>query len=284
MIIAILALVIIILYSVSIRRYKDVIMLLPRKEYVLRNFLSIGFYILDEIGYKYKTQYDKVLISKITEIYGANNADLYLKVHWSNKILTIIALMFVIALIETQYEAKPVDIIFVLLFLVGTILLHDRELDKKVKKRRLSIQLDFPDFANKLALLVNAGLTVRKSWEKIDKENMKDSDFYKEIRLVNTEIASGKPELRAYEDFARRCRLSEVARFVTLIFQNIKKGNEELVPILRVLSNESWEIRKNTAKKLGEEASTKMVVPLIFIFIAILIILGTPAIIAISKV
>jgi len=42
----------------------------------------------------------------------------------------------------------------------------DRELSGKVNRRRLSIQLDFPDFLNKVILLVNAGMTVSRAWEK----------------------------------------------------------------------------------------------------------------------
>jgi len=43
----------------------------------------------------------------------------------------------------------------------------DRELSGKVNRRRLSIQLDFPDFLNKVILLVNAGMTVSRAWENL---------------------------------------------------------------------------------------------------------------------
>ena len=147
----------------------------------------------------------------------------------------------------------------------------------------MSILKDFPDFVNKLALLINAGLTVRRAWEKIAEDRKNSSDFYREAALVMSEIKAGKPEIKAYEDFAKRCRVSEVARFVTVILQNIRKGNAELVYILRVISNECWEMRKNAAKRLGEEAAAKMVLPLMLMFIAILIILATPAILTISQ-
>jgi tight adherence protein C len=285
MIIVMLALMIIVitLYLASAVKYDEFIKPLDKKEYILKRFLPIGFYIIDGIGYKYKYQYDKFLLNKITEIHGAKNADFYLKIHWSNKILIFIFGLFIIALIGVGSGVDRTYIIFSVLFLISIVILHDRELDKKIRRRRLSIQLDFPDFLNKLALMVNAGLTIRKAWEKIDRENVKDSDFYKEVKFVIIEIKSGKPELKAYEDFARRCRTAEVARFITVVLQNIKKGNAELVSILRILSNESWEIRKNTARKLGEEASTKMVIPLMLIFVAILVILATPAILAISQ-
>lgn len=279
-----LILMVIILYLTSAGKYDEFIRLLDNKEYKLKRLLPIGLYIMDGIRYRYKSQYDKLLLAKITEVYGVKNADFYLKMHWANKILIFILGLFVVALLGAGSGIDSIYIIYSLILFISIIFLHDRELDKKAKKRRLSIQLGFPDFLNKLALQVNAGLTIRKAWARIDEQNKKDSDFYKEVRTVIREINSGKPELKAYEDFARRCRTAEVARFTTVILQNITKGNGELVSILRVLSNESWEMRKNAARKLGEEASTKMVIPLMFMFIAVLAIMATPAILAISQI
>lgn len=273
----------IVIYLLSIGKYDELIRPLNKKEYTLKRLLPIGFYILEGIGYKFNSQYDKFLLSKIIEIYGAREATFYLLVHWSVKILYLNLGLFVISLVGLKGSIDLTYILFSLLFLIGIIFLHDKELDKRIERRRLSIQLGFPDFLNKLALMVNAGLTVRRAWDKIAAESSKDTEFNREVKIVAGEIRSGKPELKAYEDFARRCRTAEIARFITVLLQNVKKGNTELVSILRVLSNESWEMRKNTTKKLGEEASTKMIIPLMLIFTAILIILATPAILAISQ-
>lgn len=58
----------------------------------------------------------------------------------------------------------------------------------------------------------------------------------------------------------------------------------ELVPLLRVFAMECWELRKNTARRLGEEASTKMLLPLMLMFLAILLIVGTPAVLALRNI
>ena len=61
----------------------------------------------------------------------------------------------------------------------------------------------------------------------------------------------------------------------------MKKGSAEFVSGLRILANESWLIRKSAAKELSEEATTKLLFPMIFMFVAIIIIVVTPAILAI---
>jgi len=275
-----LLLIFTVLYIISGKEYSGIMDHLNNKEdeqyKYIKRFLPVGFFILDRIGYKYSSRYDRKLFLKISEIYGAKEASFYLKAHMGCKIVFLILAVFIVMVLNR-------GIIFSISFIAAILFVHDIELDKRVKKRRMSILKDFPDFVNKLALLINAGLTVRRAWEKIAEDRKNSSDFYREAALVMSEIKAGKPEIKAYEDFAKRCRVSEVARFVTVILQNIRKGNAELVYILRVISNECWEMRKNAAKRLGEEAAAKMVLPLMLMFIAILIILATPAILTISQ-
>lgn len=287
------------LLLLSSGKYDDLMKYEDKKQNkLIKALLPVGFYIMDMISYKYTSRYDKLYLTKITEIYGSKRARIYLKIHWASKIVVLMLGVFAVIFIGMGIEMSPgcitggreegkasigvSFIIFSIIFLAVIAFFHDKDLEKRLKKRRLSIRMDFPGFLNKLALLVNAGLTVRKAWEKIAQENSRDSDFYKEVNAVIGEINGGKAELKAYEDFARRCRTAEVSRFVAILLQNIRKGNEEIVSILRLLSSESWEMRKNIARKLGEEASTKMIIPLMLMFIAILIIVASPAIMAIS--
>ena len=119
-----------------------------------------------------------------------------------------------------------------------------------------------------------------RAWEKVARENKKNTYLYRELRRSLIEIEAGKTHFRSYEDFARRCRTPEINKFVTVVLQNMRKGNDELVAVLTVQAAECWEMRKHAARRLGEEASTKLLFPLILMFIAILIIVGTPAVLA----
>mgnify|MGYP000922978284 CR=1 FL=1 len=272
-----------VVYIISKRKYDKITYPLDKKEYPLKKLIPIGLYIMDILDYKFMSNYDRRLLLKFTEIKGTKNSWHYLKIHWANRIVLFITGLVIIFIIGLATTVDMTYCFFGTCFLVAIIISGDRELESRLKKRHFSIRWDFPDFLNKLALLVNAGLTISKAWEKIVKENKKQSDFYKEAEIVITEITSGKSELKVYEDFSRRCRTIEVARFVSIIIQNLRKGNAELASILRVISNESWEMRKNTAKKLGEEASAKMVIPMMFMFVAIILIVSTPAVLSIIR-
>jgi len=184
----------------------------------------------------------------------------------------------VIALINavTHYAAPIFTILLPLIIFFSSGL----DLKRRIKKRNILIQLHLPELINTLVLLVNAGMTVRRAWEKIAADNGMEGPLKEEIRLTAIEIKSGKSELKAYEDFARRCRVPEVSRFVSMLALNLRKGSSQLVSVLRISANDSWQSRKNAAKRLGEEASTKLVFPLMLMFAAVLLIVATPAVLA----
>lgn len=70
--------------------------------------------------------------------------------------------------------------------------------------------------------------------------------------------------------------------FTATLIQNLRKGSDQLVPVLRLQAAACWENRKNIARKLGEEASTKLLFPMAIVFVAILIMVMTPAVMQIQ--
>jgi len=272
------------LYFASAGKYDDIVSMLDKKEYPLKDIIQAGLMILDMFRHNWNTSYDRKLLMATAELYGYDNAAVMLRVHWGNKI----ALMLLVFLFDVFVGAfTRIDggyIFFFISTMVSVFVFCDRSLHEKVKKRRQSIQLDFPDFINKLTLLVNAGMTVTRAWEKAVMQTEHQTPLYRELRTTVQHVRSGVPEHKAFEEFAKRCHVSSVTRFVSVILQNIRKGNSELVPVLRLMSNECWEMRKAVARKYGEEASTKLLAPLMLMFIAILLIVGMPAVLALRNI
>jgi len=269
------------IYMLSARKYAAIVNSLDNKLYPFRNILPIGLYLLDTFKYSFNTTYDRRLHAAITELHGSGQTVLLLRVHWGGKIsLMLLSLLFTF-FIGTFSTPDAGYYIFCILLPFVIAYCCDRDLFEKVKKRRLAIQLDFPDFVNKLTLLINAGMTVSKAWEKTSSNN-RQTPLYMELGSTLQNIRSGMAEHKAYEEFAKQCHVPIITRFISVILQNIRKGNAELVPILRVFANECWELRKNTAKRYGEEASTKMLLPMLLMFVAILLIVGMPAVLALK--
>lgn len=265
------------------KRYDKFLNPVDKKKYPLKKLMPVALYILDITGYKFASKYDRERLLKISQISERKYAKYYLKIHWANKILYAMVGLVLASLASSTAKVDAMYAVFSMVLILIAFYLPDIELKERIKKRRLMIQIDFPEFLNKLTLLVNAGMTVSKALEKIAMDNMNDRPLYEELSMTLSYMAAGMPERQAYEEFAKRCGIPEVTRSISVILQNLRKGNADLVSMLRLQASECWDMRKNTAKKLGEEASTKMLLPLMLMFISILIIVTAPAILALRS-
>ena len=157
-------------------------------------------------------------------------------------------------------------------------------LHEKVKERERQMQLDYPQIISKFVLFLGAGLSVRSTFIKIGEDytkrreqGMPERGAYEEILLVCRELASGVPETEAYANFGQRCRSRQYTRLSALLAQNLKKGNQELLSVMRQEAKASYEERQNTARKLGEEAETKLLLPMILMLAITMLIIIIPA-------
>lgn len=260
-------------------KYDEYIEPLDEKEYKLKKALPMGLYVMDKINHKYHTNYDKKLYTILLELYGPREVKYYLEIHWANKIAYMLAAFLLLGLFGASADEFNIGFILIsLILMVVASFAPDSDVKEKIKKRHMMIQLDFPDFLNKLTLLINAGMTILKAWGKVVTDNESEKPLYQELEMVWYDIKAGKSEAQAYEDFAKRCKTPEITKFISVIIQNLRKGNAELASILRLQANDCWEMRKNVAKRLGEEAGSKLILPVMLMFIAIIMIVMTPAV------
>ena len=90
-------------------------------------------------------------------------------------------------------------------------------------------------------------------------------------------MKSGIPEAECYERFGSRCGLQLYLKFGSLLSQNLKKGTKGLRDVLYTESAVAFENRKREARKKGEEAGTKLLVPMFMMLGDVLLIVVVPA-------
>lgn len=124
-------------------------------------------------------------------------------------------------------------------------------------------------------------MTLQGAWKKIlsvyNEKSGESNVLYDEMLVTLHEIESGKGEALAYEDFGKRCGLPNYRRFGNLLSQNLKKGAGELESLLEQEALQAREERRNNAKKLGEEAGTKLLMPMIIMFGIVIAVIIVPA-------
>ena len=66
-------------------------------------------------------------------------------------------------------------------------------------------------------------------------------------------------------------------KFAALIIQNSKKGNKGFSQLLISEAREAFEDRMEIARKRGEEAGTKLLIPMMLLLILVFLIIMIPA-------
>lgn len=164
----------------------------------------------------------------------------------------------------------------------------ESEITGSLKKRSKDLLIEYPSFVSKLTLYMGAGMSVRNCFLRMGRENAKKdkkkrTSLGNELMISAHELEMGIPELEVYEKFGKRCANREYMRFSALLTQNLRKGSTDLVSLLQKESDDAFVIRKNEARKLGEEASTKLLLPMVMMLAVVMVIIMVPAYMSFSS-
>ena len=79
------------------------------------------------------------------------------------------------------------------------------------------------------------------------------------------------------ERFGQRLQSTVYIKFSGLLIGNLKKGNADLLKLLREEAQEALRMRRNLAKKKGEEAGTKLLFPMMLMLGVVMAVIILPA-------
>ncbi len=177
--------------------------------------------------------------------------------------------------------------LLLMLMLIGgaaSYVMKDKELKKAVEQRENQMLSDYPQFVSELVLYMGAGMTVRNIFQKLSSDYVKKRKngaekryLYEELLRSAREISAGESECDVYEHLGIRCGGKQYTRLVTLLSQNLRKGNGELLALLQEESKKAFDERMDKARKAGEEAGTKLLLPMIIMLVIVMIVIMIPA-------
>lgn len=167
----------------------------------------------------------------------------------------------------------------ILLGIAAAALFWKKEEEKQknqVKEREKALQNAYPEFVTRMALMLGAGLTVRAAFRKVAEANGA-CVLTQEMRMACHEMDSGIPESQAYIRFGERCRLKQYRKLSALLTQNLKKGSKGILVQLEKEAHEALEEKKCNARALGEEAGTKLLLPMVGLLVVTMLLIMVPA-------
>lgn len=187
---------------------------------------------------------------------------------------------------ETDYTVIPVLGLLLAFLWAARVKMNEQNVKKQ---REQLLLLDYSEIVSKFMVFISAGMTIRTAWERIaagyektaQTGNRKARPAYEEMCHTISQLKSGMAEGRAYGEFGRRCGLQPYVKLAALLEQNRKTGSKNLKSALELEMVSAFEQRKNLAKKLGEEAGTKLLLPLFLMLGVVMIMIVVPAFLAI---
>lgn len=258
----------------------------PEKEGIPVTILGVLNYEGEEEEYEAEitlfadeeTENETVSIQKLIKEADSESREekyLVLPKEWSGK-----------TLVWTKESAQTGYYFLVFGVVISILLIFDEKekILKRKKQRKEEMLLDYPEIVSQFTMLMGAGMTAKNVWKKISEDYKEQRErtgrrreAYEEMLYTWQEMQSGISEVECYERFARRCEVLPYMKMGALLAQNLRKGAKGLADMLTLEAVEAMEEKKNRAKRLGEEAGTKLLAPMLMMLIIVLAIVVVPA-------
>lgn len=158
-------------------------------------------------------------------------------------------------------------------------------LRNQTQKRQLSMKRAFPDALDLMLICVESGMSVEAAFRKVaDEIGGQSIALAEELTLTMAEMSYLQDRRQAYENFGSRTGLESVKSVATALIQADKYGTP-VSQALRVLGQDSRDMRMAEAEKKAAALPPKLTVPMIVFFLPVIfiVILG-PAIIQVMAI
>lgn len=182
---------------------------------------------------------------------------------------------------DSKVPIIVVALLFALLFWYYRTFVVKRNLEKAREKEMM---LDYGEIVSKLSLLMGAGMSSVSAFTKIATDykgtlelTKKSRHAYEEIVAATNRISTGMSETESFILFGKACRLHCYIKLSSLLIQNSRKGGEGFTQALKYEATQGFIERKALAQRTGEEAGTKLLLPMGMMLCVVLVVIIVPA-------
>ena len=179
-----------------------------------------------------------------------------------------------------------VKIVFLEILVLILLFVSKIEKRKEEEKKRLeSMEMDYPKIVGQMTILLGAGMTIPQAWNKLAMEyyEKKQSGVtnqrpaFEELLYINRRMQEGESEREALSVMEKRVPLMSYRRLIRILIHHKSKGGDHLCQELEKEATMAYTQRVYAIKQKGEEASTKMLAPLMLMMILVIAIVILPA-------
>lgn len=184
------------------------------------------------------------------------------------------------------------NIILLAGLLIGGILTKRYyQVKSRAEKAKESCIEDFPLVVHLLSLYMGAGLSFAGALQRICTEYSKGMlttegkkrYVFEQMQVARQQIQMGVSQKKACEQWGQRMNMEMYRKLSMILIQCLSKGNREVREYMEQMEEEAFRNQIDRIRKRGEEASSKMLLPMVLLMAAVMIMVMFPAIMQFSN-
>ena len=186
---------------------------------------------------------------------------------------------------EKRKDDGPTVCLLGLAALFLAVFMEHRKKKQERQRFQASLNQDYPMVLSQLGLYVGAGFSVPAAFAEVGKmygtrlaRGHPKGEGYEAVLTLSRKLKDGCSEQEGYLWLGETLENRNFRKLSLLLLSNMKKGDSELRSQLEQEENAAFEERKIRAKVAGEEASTKLLLPMVGLLGVVLLVLLVPAV------
>lgn len=184
---------------------------------------------------------------------------------------------------ENQGGISGILILFVTVCIF--IPLHNYlKLQEEGKKCQEQAERDFPVIVHLLTLYMGAGLSFFSAVKRISQNYQKQRELddskkyaFEKMMRMEQQMSNGVSQREACQDWGMQFRTDSYQKLSLILIQSFTKGGREAAMLMEAEEREAFHKQIDRAKKEGEEASTRLLFPMILLLCQVMLLVMYPA-------
>lgn len=269
--------VLFILLSLKGGKYDYMIEPLDSGNFPLKSLYAAGFALSEMKLFRLQGKLGQRLRDDATLFYGRQYGEFYARAIWA-QCLSLALFFAALGLGLSGLLGGDMMGFFVLVSVVLAVYCvyyFFTHTGSMLRDRMDECELELPNAASKLALMVNAGAILHEAWRMV--AYGKDGTLYEMMRTSCEDMDNGKSEIDAIYEFGVRSGSADVKKFSAALVQSLERGGGELPALLTNQSSELWAQKRQRLLQKGEQAAGALLAPIGLMFAGTLLLVVAAA-------
>lgn len=274
--IGIILLILFIIQFIKGKRYGKLFENLDEHIFPLKSIYTVGYAWSTLKLFRINDRLASSLRIQASLLYEPKYSEYYANVVWA-QILSFVHffLMLTFLLAGIMFDIAAFFVIVGLVAAAVCAVYFFRKMKSTLAKRTAECEAVLPEVVSTMAILVNSGMILKDAWNMIADGGK--GAFYDLMRKASENIRNGYSDSDAIFLFAKTTNSQEIKKFTSALIQSMERGGGELSVFLAQQSSELWNKKRQRMLQGGEKAATKLLVPILIIFVGVIIIVITAA-------